>query len=503
MASIRFLNYRLFIWILLVFAVVMGGISLLIAYSYDIQTQSNEYIDRARKSAEETMKMKTELAAIRGITYTYIFNKSNRWIDSLGEHRKNLIIILDRARLATVREDEKLLIQRMSALFLNFEQNLASALEFQKKGDVATANKLLQYTAQELLETIEQKADLFIEQNKQVEKAYLEKVERNNALMLNILTFLGVGGIIFGVLLGWLINRLLISPINQLILTVRSASGQTVLDSVKIHSKNDLEELEDRIRELIERMNLAQKDIDRKNQLLQHSNKFAAIGKIAPTIAHEIRNPLAAIKMLTYSIKESPNISADIAQDLEIILGEIQRLESFTKNFLKFAKPSPPVYEQNNPLTALEEVIRLLTPRFKENGIQLHQINTTVDCKVMSDLGQLKQIYLNILLNAIDVMPNGGTIELEARVETVENPQTKITGQYLVIEIRDSGPGIPPAIMPYIFEPYFKKSDQGVGLGLSISQSIANNHGGWISAANKQIGSGAVFCIYFPLLIVT
>jgi signal transduction histidine kinase len=248
-------------------------------------------------------------------------------------------------------------------------------------------------------------------------------------------------------------------------------------------------------------MNKANEDLSRNQELLQHSNKHAALGKIAPTTAHEIRNPLAAIKMLVYSIKEDSDISESVKDDLEIISGEIHRLENFTKDFLRFAKPSDPVMEVVNPISSLREVIQLLKPRFKKNSIVLTEDYAVSDCHVMADSGQLKQIYLNIILNAVDIMPNGGMLTIQSDFVS-ENNQHEQENQpdFFRLQFLDTGPGIPSAILHNLFEPYIKKSDMGVGIGLSISQSIAKSHGGWITATNQQNGKGATFNLFLPRL---
>jgi signal transduction histidine kinase len=494
-------NYRIFIWVLLTLAVLMGGVFLLIAFSYKLQKETEAYIESARTAVNEAKEMENELTAIKGLTYTYLVNKSDRWLDSLKHHKTRFTIHLERARIGAKNDKEKLLLQQISALFSNFEQNILIAISHLKKNEVTTANALLLHSAQDLLGTIHQKSNDFISINKKVASEHEMELVNTNSIILKILIALGIGGISIGLLFGWLISRLLFGPINQLILTVRSASGEAVLEKVRLNSGNDINELGERIKELIERINKANEDLSRNRELLQHSNKHTELGKIAPTIAHEIRNPLAAIKMLVYSIKEDESVSAPIKDDLEIISGEIDRLESFTKNFLRFAKPSDPIFEAVNPIASLIEIIQLLKPRFKKNNIAMNEDIASVDCSVMADSGQLKQIYLNIILNAIDIMPNGGTLNINAGfVMANQNPENMNHSSFINIRFIDSGPGIPNAILNNLFEPYIKKSDMGMGIGLSISQSIAKSHGGWITAENRTNGQGAILSIFLPTL---
>ncbi len=494
-------NYRLFIWVLLILAVIMGGVFLLIAYSYKLQKETEAYITSARTAVNEANEMDNELTAIKGLTYTYLVNKSDAWLDSLGYHKERFTIHLERARKGAQNNEEKILLQQISALFSNYEQNLLVAITHLKKREVTKANALLLHSAQDLLGTIHQKSNEFIKLNKTVEARYEMELARTNNVIFQILIILGIGGITTGLLLGWLISRLLFGPINQLVLTVRNASGEAVLEKVSFNPRNDINELEERIRKLIDGANKANEDLLKNKELLQHSNKHTALGKIAPTIAHEIRNPLAAIKMLVYSIKEDEEVSTSVKEDLEIISREIERLENFTKDFLMFAKPSDPVLVAVNPIASLIDVLQLLKPRFKKNNIMVREDFEGIRCSVLADSGQLKQIYLNIILNAIDVMDHNGTLTINASFVTkIQNPEMEDPHTFVGIRFIDNGPGIPLAILNNLFEPYIKKSDMGVGIGLSISQSIAKSHGGWISAENRPDGHGAVFSIFLPTI---
>jgi signal transduction histidine kinase len=487
------LNYRLYIWVLLVFAVIMGGVFLSIAFSYKLQIETEQEIEQARTAVDEAKEMENELIAIKGVTYTYYANKSASWLDSLRHHKSRFTIHLERARLGSSSDAELLLLQQISALFSNFEQNMITAVQHEKSRNIQKSNALILHSAEDLLSTIHQKCTEFININKSSEDLYELEIAKADRFILKILISLGIGGISIGLVLGWLISRMLFAPINQLILTVRSASGEAVLEKLSISPGNDINEIAERIESLVQRINTANRDLSANKELLQHSNKNAALGKIAPNIAHEIRNPLVAIKMLVYSIREDSRIPAETKQDLDIISKEIERLEEFTKDFLRFAKPSEPVFERTSPLVPLNDVIQLLRPRLKSCSISLTESISGSSCLSMADTAQLKQIYLNIILNAIDIMPGGGLIDIKTDIADVEGK----SGKYLRMMFADTGPGIPQAIHGNLFEPYIKKSDMGVGIGLSISQSIAKLHSGWITAENRP-GGGAVFTVYLP-----
>lgn len=494
-----FSNYRLFIWGLLVLAVLMGSVFLIVAYTYKLQKRTEAYIDLARSSVNEAKEMENELTAIKGLTFTYFVNKSDTWLDSLRKRHFIFIYHLERARKRSNSPEDELLMQQISALFSNHEQNIHKAVASFEAGELQRANALLIHSAQDLLPTIQVKSNEFITINRRSELQHQNDLARTNQIILVILTSLGIGGIAAGLLIGWMLSRFLFGPINQLVLQVRGAEGEAVLEKVQLVPGTELDELGERITGLIDRVNRANEDLLRSKELLQHSNKFASLGKIAPTIAHEIRNPLAAIKMLVYSIREENGVPQSVIDDLNIISNEIDRMENFTKDFLMFAKPSDPVFAVIDPSQYLGEVLQLLKPKLRKNSIAVEENFSKEKFMVNADAGHLKQVFMNILMNAIDVMPNGGTLTIEV-IRTAIAVSEGETNEFMAFNFTDTGPGIPEAILKSIFEPYIKGSDRGVGIGMAISQGIAQTHGGWIEAENLSPKGGARFKFFLPLI---
>ncbi len=472
-------------------AVVMGGVFLSIAYTYKLQKETERYIEISRHSVEDAKEMETELTAIKGLTYTLLVNKSLRWIDSLKTRQSKFIYHLEKARSRANTPEEGSLIQNISALFSNHEQNILSAISLIKTNQTSKANALLVHSAGDLLVTIQSKCDEYIQLNRKSQKLYQADLSRTNSVILKILISLGIGGILAGLLIGWLLSRMLLSPLNRLLTTIKGITDDKLFSRLQVSHGGELNALGRSIDELIEKMRHTNEDLSRNRELLQHSNKFANIGKLAPTIAHEIRNPLAAIKMLIYSIKESSEVSQEIKEDLLIISAEIERMEHFIKDLLKFAKPAKPVFVKTVPSGTLAEVVRLLNPKLQKNNITAEHNLPQESLMVMADPDQLKQIYMNLILNAADVMSAGGKLTINHSV---------YNNKFLMTQFIDTGPGIPQAILDNIFEPFIKGKDKGVGLGLYISKSIADAHRGWITAENNPNGRGAVFSLYLPLI---
>lgn len=498
-AKIQFFNYKLMVWTLLIIALIMGGTYLVIAFSYNLQQETERRIDMVRQSVAVAKEMEVELIMMRGYTLTYHVDKSKQWLDSIQRRETRFIILLERARLNAASPEEHLLIQQISALFSNYKQNLITASAKVRSFQFRQADALIVFAARNLLGTILEKSRSFINLNTIAEAAYEKEISRANAIILRVMIFLGIGGTLAGLILGWIISRMIIRPINQLFLQVKAAAGGATLGNLEITNQDDIGQLGEKIKELIAHINKTQADLQRNKELLEYSNKYAVLGKVAPTLAHEIRNPLASIKMLVYTIKEETQVGSEIKNDLEIISAEIDRVEAFIRNFLKFARPAEPMLQPTDPTEVLQEVAQLLKPNLKKNLIECEFQHLAEGRTVMADSGQLKQIFMNLMINAVEVMPNGGKLTLTTSIESPRISGEYIDQEFVRISIEDTGPGIPEKVMKHLFEPFIKASEHGVGLGLSISQNIANLHKGWVEAENKPDGSGAVFSVLLPL----
>lgn len=486
---------------LLIIAMIMGGGYLVIVYIYNLQKDTEKRIDAARQSVNVAREMEMELVRLRGFTFTYLVDPTPQWLDSIKTREIRFIVLLERARANANTDEEVQVIQQISGLFSNYKQNIIQAEKLFRRWQYTKANALLVFAAKDLLSTIHEKSRNFIALNIEAEKSYELDIAKANTIIRRTMISLGLGGILAGLLLGWIISRMVLNPINQLILQVRGASGGAYLEKLEMAGHGDLEELGNRIRSLIEGINKTQEALEKNRQLLQYSNKYAVLGKVAPTLAHEIRNPLAAIKMLIYSIKEEQGDNGPLQEDFVIISNEIDRMEAFIRNFLKFARPPDPVFEKINPLEVLHEVLHLLNPKYKKNQISLLDHTEGSRYRVNADASQLKQLLMNLVINALEAMPEGGALSLSTGIQEGPGvPEGDSGTKYLVINIEDTGPGLPQKVLDHLFEPFIKGNDQGVGLGLSISQNIASMHKGWIEAKNKPENAGAVFSVILPLV---
>ena len=237
-----------------------------------------------------------------------------------------------------------------------------------------------------------------------------------------------------------------------------------------------------------------QNRLDAHAALLQRQEKLASLGALATGVAHEIRNPLAAIKFRLFSLKDSLASGAADTEDLQIIGNEISRLERIVQDFLRFARPSEPEFKRVSANQLLQEVQTLLLGQFEKQSVQL-VVEPLEDVWLRADKEQLKQVLINLAQNAAESMQANGTVTLRAR-----NGVAKLrdeTQPAAMLEVVDTGPGIPPEVESRLFDPFFSTKQGGTGLGLPIAARIIEKHGGYIQYQSQR-NRGTTFSVTLP-----
>ena len=230
------------------------------------------------------------------------------------------------------------------------------------------------------------------------------------------------------------------------------------------------------------------KELKETQEQLVQAAKLAAIGELASNVAHEINNPLTSILGYAELIREEKNLES-IMQDIEIIMSESIRARDIVHQLLEFARKRPLDMKEISVNSVVKDVLSLVNVKFKDAKIKLHESYSEVPF-IRGDQNQLKQVFLNILNNAIDSISDGGGVITIRTARQLDNA---------VVQITDNGHGIQEDVLPRIFEPFFTtKREKGTGLGLPISYKIVQSHQGKIEV-NSRPGEGTVFSVFLPL----
>ena len=258
--------------------------------------------------------------------------------------------------------------------------------------------------------------------------------------------------------------------VNMLTMFVNQAS-------LAIENAETYKRLEDKINQLTE-----------TQQRLIRSEKLAAIGSMSSYVAHEIRNPQVTIGGFAKTLSRFTFTDSKIKVNIDIIIEEVKRLEKILNNITDFGKPSKPEMVDTQICEIMENTCMLMENYFQEKHIRLQKKYETSLPEIPVDPTQIKQVFLNILMNAVESMPDGG--KLDVNIESVD--------ESIKIYIIDTGKGIQQGILQDIYDPFFTTKLSGTGVGLSVSLKIIEDHGGTIDAISKQ-EKGTTMLITLPI----
>jgi len=227
----------------------------------------------------------------------------------------------------------------------------------------------------------------------------------------------------------------------------------------------------------------------------EKSEKFASLASLAAGVAHEIRNPLTAIKARLYTQQKRLTKDSPEAGDGRFINEEINRLERIVRDFLQFARPGDPLLAPISPSELLHEVHDLMAAECRQSSIRL-TVSVTMTTPVLADRQQIKQVLINLVRNAAESIGHDGRITLRVRPTRVGFGAAHARDA-ITLEVQDTGGGIPPEVQARLFDPFFTTKPSGTGLGLAIAGQIVEKHGGTLRFETS--GKGTAFRIVLPV----
>ena len=245
---------------------------------------------------------------------------------------------------------------------------------------------------------------------------------------------------------------------------------------------------QDEIGDLALAFNQMTRNLQQSRDKLIQAERLATAGKMSASFAHEIRNPLSSMRMLSQLLMQKPEMSAEQRQSLQYILEEIERIDNIVKGLMDFARPTTLNLAEQPLVPTLQAVLSLM-----EANLTHHQIRLVLEFApdlpdLQFDSDKIKQAFMNVVLNAMEAMPQGGTLSV-----TTFKLEDGIS-----IKVTDTGVGIPEADIEHLFEPFFSRKDKGTGLGLANVKRILEEHGGTVEIENA-LDEGATVSMWLPM----
>ena len=299
-----------------------------------------------------------------------------------------------------------------------------------------------------------------------------------------------------------LLVRLVDRPIAGLVRAMAKVEGGDLETRAEITTHDELGALAESFNTMVEKLKAAREEIEiYHRQRLDRAERLATLGELAASLAHEIKNPLAgiagAIQVMGDELAED-NPRKEIMRE---VLTQVHRLDRTVRDLLAFARPGKPEVGPCDIHQVLDRVLLLVAEDPESKQLRVIRSYRPGLPRLDGDSKQLGQVFLNLILNAIQAMPNGGQISLRTDVREMHGPEGDrlgAHGQGVEVVVADTGPGIPPHILDEIFKPFVTTKHRGTGLGLAVSRRIAEDHGGWITAESTP-GQGATFRVWLPV----
>ena len=428
----------------------------------------------------------------RGFVSSYLLDNGNpAWVLELQRREHNFRQWLDRAHRTAHTSEEREILEKLEEVYRRYDAKRDQVVALYDRGEVASAERLLLHDVDVLYNQAYELCESFIAANERYVDATLARAHRQIWWVT-----CAVGGcvfltLVFGGALLWLFFHGVVFPIRAMVSDARGFSGETSPPSRQLPT-DELRAVGIYLQNLMLDVADTRTTLERSRNQLKDAEKLASVGKLAASVAHEIRNPLTAIKMWLFSIQKEVGGDETLNRKFAIVSEEITRLENIVRNFLEFSRPPELKLSAELLSTLLDETLELTAPHLADRRISVVRKDAPSLPPVLADRQQFRQVLINLLNNASEATGEGGQISVIATAESDAHAHPLV-----VVRVSDTGPGMPREVCQRIFEPFFSTKDRGTGLGLCIAARIMACHDGRLTLESSS-EEGTTFAIFIP-----
>ncbi len=317
-----------------------------------------------------------------------------------------------------------------------------------------------------------------------------------------ITIFVLIGGTVTLILVGT--RRWITRPIARLMEGIKNMSRGDLDTRIDLKRGDELSELAQTFNQMAVDLKKAHEKIIQEGETrlelersLRHSEKLATVGQLASGLAHEIGTPLNIISGRAELTKRKPNDKGGVQKNQDVILQQAERITKIIQHLLGFVRKKKPEQKTLNIQGLLGTTLDFLDHQIQKKGVEV-VIDIPANVPPLTgDSDQLQQVFLNLFLNAIQAMPNGGTLRLSASSKQISKEGLDGERAFVEVSVEDTGIGMERSVLQNIFNPFFTTKDTGTGLGLMVCYGIVQDHEGWIEV-ESEVGKGSAFKVYLP-----
>ncbi len=472
----------LLILTLLVLATLTGGL-VTIWHNEAMDKLFNVLVDKNFASFQAAEELETALLMQKGYATYFYLDGNPEWLKQLEKYDGGFRNWLQKARKSSYTEPMRDILNRIGTLYQSYLETRNRVIKLYEAGEREAGARLHGEVRRQFNELFN-----LCEQYKVMHEYAIDRARTESQLRARFIDTLArvviSGALAFAFLLAYVLLKQVLGPIRRLALeTGPDPPGDSPPDEVKA--------LSHAVHSLMDDVDQVQTKLVRSQEHLLQAEKWALVGKLAAGVAHSIRNPLTSLKMRLYSLGKSLATSPSQKEDLAVISEEIRHIGAIVQNFLEFSRPPKLKMQHSSPSDVVDQALQLLRHRLESYRVQVELKRPQRLPELWADPDQLKEVLVNLMVNACEAMVGGGSITIEETEEKTES------GALAVIRLQDTGVGVPASVQEKIFQPFFSTKEEGTGLGLSIASRIVEEHGGSLRVQSKE-GQGTTFTITLP-----
>ncbi len=463
----------------------MVGASLMIWYTYKIELVFDNIIQKDIAIFQSAEALGTSLVNQKGFVSYYFLDDNMDWLIQLDGYRKQFNENLVKVKLLVNAPWGKKTIAEIESDYKFYSETRDKVVELYRTGEKNKGFNLHNQARKSFFNILE-----LCEQFKTFHKRKIQEaivIHQNEAHRMRFLAIMGIVIVLlFTFLVNFIFTRYIMKPIHSLALKADPEKTPVV-------PEYEVAELEDSVLGLIKESEKAHLELKHSQEIQMKAEKMALIGKLAAGTAHSIRNPLTSVKMRLFSLNRNGSFSKSQKEDFEVIASEIIQINKIVENFLEFSRPPRLVFKNKSPSVVVDSAVYLLEQRLQSYNVMIKIIRKRFLPETLVDPEQLKEVIVNIIINACEAMKNGGEIIIQEEERYVDELK-----KLAVIKITDNGEGISQQSLKQIFNPFYTTKEEGTGLGLNIAFNIVNEHQGQLNVSSEE-GKGSTFRITLPI----
>ncbi|MGD9159591.1 MAG: ATP-binding protein [Desulfobacteraceae bacterium] len=475
------LRLRIYIIIALLVLITCSGGMVTVWYTYRIEGMFGNIVDRNIEAFRIVEELETALVNQKGFVTYYLLDSDPDWLRQLGEYRQVFKErIKEAGSLVETAEEKKALrdLENEYQMYIDLKDRVIAFYRDGNRTAGADLHKDSRLHFFKSLELSEKFKEIYVEKISAIKIDSLAQARK-----LRFIAGTAIFSVIFlGIVLALVLLRQILEPIRLLV-------RETYREKLSSDAGDEVKALSIGVRGLIEDIDQTSLELEKSREILLQAEKMAVVGKLAAGVAHSIRNPLTSVKMRLFSMGRALDMPESQREDFDVISEEIRHIDTIVQNFLEFSRPPKLKMQMISPSEIVDLVIQLLRHRLESGNVEIAVHREKKLPEIEIDPEQIKEVFVNLMVNACEAMVDGGKIEIFEEQDTVKN-----IGDAVIIKIKDNGPGIPDKIQEKVSQPFYTTKEEGTGLGLSIAERIVTNHGGIITFESKQ-GCGTTFII--------